>query len=310
MRSPLMQHTSECFAGHMGLWLCEPGYVRAAHAAILAGAWHSPAARSQRSPMAAGGQPVYLPGDDPQECPPAYIVTPDGVAVVEMTGAMAKSSGKYAQVGTVRVRQSLRLAVADPQVQAILLCLDSPGGTVAGTQQLADEVSAAAAAKPCYAHAEDMCASAAYWTASQATRLTCNQSALVGSLGTCAVVYDTSEQAKMEGVKVHVLATGPYKGAFAEGAPITPEQLKDAQGTVDGINALFVRGVANGRRMSVDQAAKLFDGRCHLASQAKALGLVDAVQPFERTLAELVASMPSRQPENQRRLQLAAKRTP
>jgi signal peptide peptidase SppA len=258
---------------------------------------------------AIAGMPVYAPGDDQEYDRPLYLRTDQGVAVIEMVGAMAKSSGKYAQVGTVRVRQALRAAVADPECCAIMMCADSPGGTVAGTQQLADEVRASDMLKPTYGHVEDLCASAAYWTLSQARRLTANQSALVGSLGTYAVVYDTSEQAKMDGVRVHVLSTGPQKGAFVDGAEIKPEQLAEAQRTVDGLNGLFKAGVMQGRKMTQAQADSLFDGRVHIASEARGLGLIDAVQSFDQTLAQIAAECaPKRDTSNQRRMQLAAKR--
>lgn len=302
-------HTTACFMSHMGIYMCLPDFVRMAHQSIMAGAFKPTA--QPKATQAASGMPVWGAGEDPEENRPLYVRTDSGIAVIEMTGAMAKSAGKYAQVGTVRTRQAIRAAVADPECCALCLCADSPGGTVAGTQQLADEVRAADMLKPTYGHVEDLCASAAYWTLSQTRRMTANPSALVGSLGTYAVVYDTSEAAKMEGVKVHVLSTGPQKGAFVEGAEVKPEQIQEAQRTVDGLNALFKSGIMNGRRMNQAQADGLFDGRVHIASQARSLGLIDAVQSFEFTLAQIAAECaPKRdQDANRRRMQLAAKRT-
>jgi ClpP class serine protease len=303
-------HNHACFMSHMGIYLCLPDFVRTAHAAIMANR-DATVGPSHPIASAAAGVPVYAPGDDPEYTRPLYIRTDDGIACIEMVGAMAKSAGKYAQVGTVRVRQALRAAVADPESMAILMCADSPGGTVAGTQQLADEVRSADLQKPTYGHVEDLCASAAFWTLSQTRRMTANQSALVGSLGTYAVVYDTSEAAKMDGVKVHVLSTGPQKGAFVDGAEIRPEQLAEAQRTVDGLNALFKAGVMTGRKMTQAAADSLFDGRVHIASEARGLGLIDAVQSFDATLAQIASECaPKRETSNQRRMQLAAKRTP
>lgn len=309
MHKQFQPHTTACFMSHLGLYLCHPDFVRTAHAAIMSGAQQFQS-ETKIQASALSGVPVYAPGDDPEYTKPLYIRTDSGVAIIEMVGAMAKSSGKYAQVGTVRIRQALRAAVSDVESVAILICSDSPGGTVAGTQQLADEVRAADMLKPTFGHVEDLCASAAFWTLSQARRLTANSSALVGSLGTYAVVYDTSEKAKIEGVKVHVLSTGPQKGAFVDGADIRPEQLADAQRTVDDLNKLFKSGVMIGREMSQAQADDLFDGRVHIASQAKAVGLIDSVQSFDRTLAQIVAECtPKHDKEaNKRRMQLAARR--
>jgi len=304
----MIVHNVACFMSHMGIYLCLPDFVRTAHAAIMANR-DTKVGPSSPIVSAVAGMPVYAPGDDPEYQRPLYTRTDDGIACIEMVGAMAKSAGKYAQVGTVRTRQALRAAVADPDCMAILICADSPGGTVAGTQALADDVRAADTQKPTYGHCEDLCASAAYWTLSQTRRLSANQSALVGSLGTYAVVYDTSESAKMEGVKVHVLSTGPQKGAFVEGAEVKPEQLAEAQRTVDALNGLFKAGVMGGRKMPQATADQLFDGRVHIASEAKTLGLVDAVQSFEQTIAQIAAECaPKRDTSNQRRMQLAAKR--
>lgn len=303
-------HNHACFMSHMGLYLCLPEFVHQAYAAIMAN--RDAAIGPRREGQAMAGTAVYAAGDDPEQDRPLYFRTDDGIACVEMVGAMAKSAGKYAQVGTVRVRQALRAAVADAECMAILICADSPGGTVAGTQALADDVRAADAMKPTYGHCEDLCASAAYWTLSQTRRLTANQSALVGSLGTYAVVYDTSESAKMEGVKVHVLSTGPQKGAFVDGAEVKPEQLAEAQRTVDALNQLFKAGVMGGRKIGQDAADALFDGRVHIASQARSLGLIDAVQSFDQTLAQIASDISGKrdQEANRRRMQLAARRVP
>ncbi len=306
-------HTPTCFAAHMGVWLAEPSFVRRAHAAIVAGVWQA-AAPGQRDPsrITVVATPVLDPATAGSDWPEvAYLRTDDGIAIIEMAGAMAKSAGKYARCGTVNVRRYMRQALADSEVRAILLSIDSPGGTVAGTQALGDEVRAADAIKPTFAHIEDLGASAAYWTASQARRVTANRSALVGSLGTYAVVEDSSEAYKAAGVKVHVLSTGPHKGAGAEGAPVTDAQLAEMQATVDALNALFVEAVAGGRRLSLDQARALFDGRVHVAERAQALGLIDAVQSMDQAIAEIgnhVRSVAAAADANARRLKLAQRR--
>ncbi len=133
---------------------------------------------------------------------------------------------------------------------------------------------------------------------------------IVGSLGTYMVVEDSSGQAKADGVVVHVITTGPQKGAFVDGAPVTEAQLAEAQTMVNDLNALFMQGVAGGRRKTMEETAKLFDGRVHVAEKAKALGLIDAVQSFDAAMAELGAVIAAQQPppDNARRMQLAKAR--
>ncbi len=300
-------HNPECFVSHMGLWLMEADRMERAVAAIKSGL-RPVNQRAKPVPMAAGkvvNDPQGVWGDEI-----LYVVTEAGIAMIEINGVMAKAAGKYANVSTVQVRRAMRAASADPDVLAIMLCMDSPGGTCAGTQQLADDVRAADAKKPVHAFIDDIGASAGYWVPSQARFISANRSALVGSLGTYMVVEDSSKKAEMEGVVVHKITTGPQKGAFVEGAPITPEQLAAAQTMVNDLNALFMRGVSEGRKLTMAQTEALFDGSVHIADKAKGVGLIDKVQSFEAAmvdLANVIATTPQ-PPDNARRMQLAKAR--
>ena len=287
-----MPVTPKCFASHIGTWAILPRFLQGAVAAIRAGMWQSVGAADARGeprqPMS--GTTVRDPGTAQPESgspgDPMYHLTAEGVAVLELTGAMQKGRSKFGGVSTVDQRRYLRAAVADRDVKTILLVIDSPGGTVAGTQSLADDVRAADAIKPVLAHFEDLGASAAYWTGSQARRVSANRTAMVGSLGTFGVIEDSSGRAAAEGVVVHVISTGPHKGAFIDGAPVKPEQLQEYQRMVDALNEEFIKAVAGGRRVSVESARKLFDGRVHLAAEAKELLLIDAVESLDSALSE------------------------
>ncbi len=214
--------------------------------------------------------------------------TNGSIAIIGIHGQMMKQVNSMSGgTSTVLARRQLRAAAADPDIAGIALHIDSPGGTVAGTADLAADVAAAAARKPVYAYVEDLGASAAYWVASQATRISANASALVGSIGTYGVVFDFSGQAAMEGVKAHVVRAGKFKGMGVQGTEITQEHLAELQRTIDALNDHFVSGVAAGRKMSVDQVRELADGRVHVAKESKRLGLIDAVESFDQTFTRL-----------------------
>ncbi|MDE2472037.1 MAG: S49 family peptidase, partial [Bradyrhizobium sp.] len=211
------------------------------------------------------------------------------VAVIEMSGELMKfASSLSSGTGTVAVRRQVRAAAADEDVGAIVLRIDSPGGTVSGTQDLADDVAAAAAKKPVYAFIEDLGASAAYWVASQASKIfAANATTIVGSIGTFAVIEDQSGAAAMEGVKVHVIRAGEFKGGTVAGAPVEQKTLAWWQEMVDALNEQFVRGVAKGRGLTLTRVRELADGRAHVGQAAAALGLVDGIQSFDETLSQL-----------------------
>jgi signal peptide peptidase SppA len=218
----------------------------------------------------------------------------DGVAVISMVGPMTKARTSFGTgASTVEVRRMVRSAAMDPEVKGIMLRIDSPGGSVSGTEDLARDVAAANRKKPCATYFEDTGCSAAYWVGCQAASVWANRTAMVGSIGTYAVLYDSSGYAESVGVKVHVLSTGQYKGAGVDGAPVTDEQLAEFQRTVDSLNEHFLSAVARGRKMGLAQVRQIADGRVHVArsqnggSDALSLGLIDAVGSFDQAMADL-----------------------
>jgi signal peptide peptidase SppA len=221
--------------------------------------------------------------------------TVDGVAIINLTGPLMKYvSSMSGGTSTVFARSLIRAAARDSDVRAIMLAIDSPGGTVSGTSDLADEVAAAAKLKPVHAFIEDLGASAAYWVASQATKVFAGRTTMVGSIGTFAVIYDYSTQAAQAGIKVHVIRAGDFKGSGTPGTEVTAEQLAEWQRIVTELNEFFLQGVASGRRMSLAGVRALADGRVHVGAEAEALGLIDGVRTFDEVFAELKAATPKR----------------
>jgi len=215
-------------------------------------------------------------------------LTVDGIAVIPLSGVLMKFVGSMvAGTSTVQVRRLIRQAAADERVRAILLPIDSPGGTVSGTFDLVDDVVAAGKIKPVHAYIEDLGASAAYAVAAATGHIAINPTGLAGSIGTFHVLYDQSEQAQMEGIKVHLVKAGKFKGTGVPGTQITEEQLAEVQRIVDGLNEHFLSAVKNGRSMSMKQVRELADGRVHIAADAQALGLVDAVETYDQAFNRL-----------------------
>ena len=236
------------------------------------------------------------PGDASRESD--FEVTADGVAVIPISGVMMKYvSSLSGGTSTVLLRRQIRNAVNNPAVRAIVLLIDSPGGTVSGTSDLAAEVQRANQQKPVYAYIEDLGASAAYWVSSQARRVYSNQTAQVGSIGVYGVIYDLSGAAQQDGIEVHVIRAGKFKGAGEPGTKITEEQLAEWQRQVNELNEFFLSGVATGRRLSIDRVRELADGRVHIGDAAAKLGLSDGVKSYDDTLNELTSQRRTRMSE-------------
>ena len=266
--SDIMPTTAACFASHMGAWAIEPGFMQSAVQAVKSGLWRNVGTRSAEDPS---GDKLVLSGEKI-----SYAVK-SGVAILNIQGVMQKGSSKFGGASTANLRQALRAAAIDADVGAIFLVIDSPGGTVAGTQSLADDIKNINSKIPVYAHVEDLGASAAYWVASQARSVSATKGSMVGSLGVYSVLVDTSGAAEAEGVKVHVVSTGEFKGSGIDGTPVTDAILTDRQRLTDGQNAEFMGAVGAGRNIGKVDVKKLFDGRVHLASEAKDIGLIDSI---------------------------------
>jgi len=153
------------------------------------------------------------------------------------------------------------------------------------------DVKAATSKKHVWAFVEDTCASAAYWVASQASRIVANNStAGIGSIGTFMALYDVSGAAAMQGIKAVVIRSGKLKGAGFPGTEVTEEQKAVWQDLVDKTQQQFTAGVAAGRNIDVNEVESLAEGRMWLAEDAKQLRLIDEISSFETVISNLAAT--------------------
>lgn len=241
------------------------------------------AQRAAAQVVAADGVEGTSPGADSSQ-----------IAVITVRGAMTKMGSSLSSAGsTIRLRRAIRSAARDSSFDAILLVIDSPGGTVAGTADLAADVAAANEEKPVFAFIEDLGASAAYWVASQAEKVYVNDpTALVGSIGTFLGLYDFSGHAGQMGIKPVVIKAGELKGAGFPGTEISQKQIDNWQDMIDKTQASFTAGVARGRGISED--AVPVTGKVYMANDAIVLGLADGVKSMDETIQELAAAAATR----------------
>lgn len=264
---------AKCLARHSGEWAIEPNWFRVAIKQIEGNHWRI---RSSAEVIEAS------------ERQSSYSIGGDGIVVIEVAGPMIKGGSKYGGANTLALRKAIRSAATDTAVEGIMLLVDSPGGTVAGTDELAQDIAQATQMKPLHAHIDDLGASAAYWVSSQASRVSATRTSEIGSIGTLAVIEDVSEAAAKEGIKVHVISTGAFKGAGVPGTVITDEHLAYLQERVNQLNEHFVTSVARGRGRHVSTVKdKWADGKVWLAAQAQEMGMIDAVESFDDAMTML-----------------------
>lgn len=272
-------HNPKCFHQHIGMWMAHPKWLTGAVNAVQDGTM--PVRHTQETDVV-----------DPSTSMRMDI---DNIALINVSGAIMKGDSKFeGTVSSIRLRQEIRDAARDDSIKGILLNIDSPGGTFAGTDQLAKDIQTARNIKPVRAFIDDLGASAAYWIASQAEQVSATPTTEIGSIGTVVVVEDTSGAAEMQGVVVHVISTGPMKGAFAEGAPITEEMIDTLQKEVEQANEFFMEAVQSGRGMDMKAVRALATGDTFFAKEAKALGLIDKIETFDEAVESLIEQVSPR----------------
>jgi signal peptide peptidase SppA len=221
----------------------------------------------------------------------ALAIIPIRGVIAHRMGGMQESSGGTSAEGIGRM---VRAAMADPGVSTILLDVDSPGGTVPGSQELAGELFELRGTKRIVAHVNSLAASAAYWLASQADEIVSTPSGTIGSIGVFTVHQDLSAALEKEGIKVSLISAGKFKVAGNPFEPLSDEERAVIQAKVDAAYSQFVKDVARGRGVSASDVRTGYgEGRALTAKDAKAAGLIDRIASFDETISRLVGKQPA-----------------
>ena len=211
-------------------------------------------------------------------------VNADGIGIIQIMGPIMKRLGFFdmmfgGAVSTEVLIADLERAVESPSVKAILLHIDSPGGQVDGTKDVADMVGMVNQVKPVYAFTDGMAASSAYWIGSAADKVFGTPTSKTGSVGILAMHVDLSEMHKEIGIKKTIVFNGRYKGIVSETKTLDKEGREYMQELVDQTYSIFVNDVAKARGMK-PEAVFEHESKIFLAQAAKDAGLVDVVGSF------------------------------
>ncbi len=219
------------------------------------------------------------PDQPPAPASPSLTIE-DGVGVVAIRGPMLRQPGLLDRAflnacDTDEITRAVEEAAARSDVQAIFLDIDSPGGSVNGTPELAQAVAEASKAKYVYAFSAGQMCSAAYWVASQADAIYATSSARIGSIGVILPVLDSSGAFDKAGLKVEVFAAGKFKSAGTPGVSLTEDQRTWLKTEVEETAAEFRSAVlARGRKIP-DEA---MEGQTFSARRAQRMNLAGTVR--------------------------------
>jgi signal peptide peptidase SppA len=189
-----------------------------------------------------------------------------------------------------RLAAQIRSAVANPDVSAIVLDVNSPGGSVFGVQELGDTIFALRGSKPIKAVANASAASGAYWIAAQADELIVTPSGMVGSIGVIMKHVNASEFYKQKGVEITYITSGKYKAEGNDSGPLDGDASEYMQAMSDSYYTAFTKAVAKGRGqpMEVVRGEAFGQGRMRTAREAVANGMADRVATLDAVVAELL----------------------
>lgn len=219
-----------------------------------------------------------------------------GIAVIGLQGDLTPRGlsfwGRLVVPGMDAFRAAGDRAAADPNVGAIVLDVNSRGGTYAGTPETASAVSRWAQAKPVIAVVDSLMASAAYFIGAQATQVVVSPSGEVGSLGVMAMHMDHSESFRKEGMVPTIIRSRASKADANPYEPLTPDAKAAIEASVMEADAVFLKAVAAGRKMTLPQVRQLADdggaGRLLSAKRAVEVGLADRVATMSEVLSGLI----------------------
>jgi protease IV len=199
----------------------------------------------------------------------------DVIGVLEIEGSI--DSSREAVHG-------LKRFVETRGIKAVVVRIDSPGGAVAPTQEIYNEIARVRKEKPVVASLGSVAASGGYYIASACDRVVANPGTLTGSIGVIMELGNIEELMKKLGVKGYAIKSGPHKDIGSPFRPLTPEGRAILQGLVDNVHGQFVSAVAKGRKMPEAKVRDLADGRIFSGEQAKELGLVDELGGLENAI--------------------------
>lgn len=195
------------------------------------------------------------------------------IGVIKLEGTLTSSDETLKQLRKYSKRSA---------VKAIVLRINSPGGSVAPAQEIYREIRKVSKKKPVVASMETVGASAAYYIASAADEIVCSNGTITGSIGVIMFLSNLQELIRHIGVNVNVIKAGKYKDIGSPVRPLTPEERKILETFAEEIHEQFIKDVLAGRKNKIDEAKlrTIADGRFFTGAKAKEMGLVDTIGNF------------------------------
>lgn len=209
----------------------------------------------------------------------------DHVAIVYAEGPIVVGEGQDGQVGGSRIAREIRELRQNEKVKAIVLRVNSPGGSALASEVIQYEVRMAKQKMPVVVSMGTVAASGGYWISAYADRIFAEPNTITGSIGVIGMFMNIKDIANRHGFTFDVVKTAKFADALSIARPKTAEEMAIIQREVDSVYDDFLRKVAEGRGQPLAQVKKIAEGRVWSGADALELGLVDEIGGLEAAVA-------------------------
>ncbi|AKG20906.1 signal peptide peptidase SppA [Calothrix sp. 336/3] len=207
------------------------------------------------------------------------------IAVVYAEGEIVDGKGEDTEVGGDRFAKVFRQIRQDNDIKAVVLRINSPGGSATAAEIMQREVRLTRGVKPVVVSMGDVAASGGYWIASDSNRIFAEANTLTGSIGVFGLLFNAQKLANNNGITWDSVKTGRYADSQTVSRPKSTEELAIYQRSVNRIYSLFLNKVAQGRKLPQNKVAEIAQGRVWSGNEAKRIGLVDEIGGLDAAIA-------------------------
>ncbi len=196
------------------------------------------------------------------------------VALIKIKGEIVPEPDLFVDVASSdKIISEIKDANSNPEIKALLVEINSPGGSVVATKEIANALKSVNKTKVCWLR--DIAASGAYWIASTCDYIVADEFTITGSIGVTASYLEFSGLFEKYGINYVRLVSGEEKDIGTPFREPTQKELKDLKSIIDEMHIAFINEIAQNRNLSVDYVSEIADGSIFTGKQAKELGLVD-----------------------------------
>ncbi|MCO4099853.1 MAG: signal peptide peptidase SppA [Gemmatimonas sp.] len=215
------------------------------------------------------------------------------IAVVYAEGDIVDGEGGDGQIGGAALSRELRKLRTNNTIKAVVLRVNSPGGSAIASEQIQRELTLIAKNKPLVVSMGSLAASGGYWISTAGSRIFAEPNTITGSIGVFSLVPNIKGLADKQGITFDTVKTGRYADLFSLARPRTEAELAVLQRGTDAVYAAFLQRVASARKLTVDSVGMIAEGRVWSGAQALRIGLVDSIGGLDMALksAALLAKL-------------------